>query len=342
MSKLFLAVTFAVFAFAAVISGPVAAQTAADFKGETISIINGYAPGSAYDVYGRTLARHFARFIPGNPAVIPKSMPGAGTLRAANYIYNVAPKDGTELAIFGVSAAMEPLMGNEQAKFDAARFGWIGSMNQELSFCGVWQRPGAASSFQDMLTKETIFGSAGPALINYQHPLLLKNVLGAKVRVVSGYKGILDTYLAMQRGEVNGACGLSRSLIRLQTLKDLEEGRLKLVIQMGPKTTNEFGNVPSAFDYVETDEDRMVLEFHFMQRLLGRPLTGPPGMPKERLAALRKAFLDTMRDREFLADAEKSSLDIDPATGEQVEDLLGQFADYPQGVIDKAKAAIGR
>ncbi len=318
------------------------AQTSADFKGETISINIGFLPGGSNDASFRVLARHYGRFIPGNPAVIPKNMPGAGTLKVANYIYNVAPRNGTELAVFSASAAMEPLMENDQAKFDATRFGWIGSMNQELTFCGVWQLPGAATSFQDMLTKETVFGASGATSVAYQHPLLLKNVLGARVRLVSGYRGVVDAYLAMQRGEVNGTCGLIVSAIKSQRLEDLQEGRLKLVIQMGPKTTDEFGNVPSVFDYVKTDQDRNVLEFHFYQRLLGRPLAGPPGMPKARLAALRKAFQDTMRDREFLADAQRVDLDIDPATGEQVEQLLIQFANYPKAVIEKAKAAIGR
>ena len=267
-------------------------------------------------------------------------MPGAGSLRAANFIYNLAPRDGTELGAWAASTVMEPLMGNDLAKFEAAKFGWIGSMNQDISFCGVWQKPGAATSFRDMLTVETIFGSAGQASISYQHPLVLKNLLGAKTRVITGYAGNREVNLAMQRGEVNGACGLFVSSIKSQWLKDVEEGRLKLVIQMGPKTTNEFGIVPSVFDYVKTEDDRKVLELHFKQILLGRPLAGPPGMPPERLAGLRKAFMATMQDPEFMADAQRANIDIDPVTGEQVDQLLAQFANYPRSVVDKAKAVI--
>jgi hypothetical protein len=215
-------------------------------------------------------------------------------------------------------------------------------MTQEINFCGIWLRPGAASSFEEMLRKETIFGSQGSSATSHQHPLVLKNVLGGNVRLISGYKGGPDAYLAMQRGEVNGVCALNRTGIKSQRMTDLAEGRLKLVIQMGPKTTDELGKVPSVFDYAKSDEDRKVLEFHFNQRLLGRPLAGPPGMPKARLAALRKAFQDTMRDPGFLADAHKANLDIEPATGEQAEQLLVQFAGYPKTVIEKAKAAIGR
>jgi tripartite-type tricarboxylate transporter receptor subunit TctC len=288
------------------------------------------------------LAKHYGRLIPGNPTVVPRNMPGAGSLRAANFIYNLAPKDGTELGAWAASTVMEPLLGNELAKFDAARFGWIGSMNQDISFCGIWQKPGAATSFQDMLTIETIFGSAGPASISFQHPLVLKNLLGANARVVTGYAGSREVNLAMQRGEVNGACGLFVSSIKSQFLQDVREGRLKLVIQMGPKTTVEFGKVPSVFDYVTTENDRKVLELHFKQILLGRPLAGPPGMPPERLAALRTAFMDTMKDPDLLADAQRANIDIDPVTGEQVDHLLKQFAKYPKSVVDKAKAVIGR
>jgi tripartite-type tricarboxylate transporter receptor subunit TctC len=312
------------------------------FSGETIAIEIGYGPGGGYDTYARVLAKHYGRLIPGNPIVVPRNMQGAGSLRAANFIYNLAPKDGTELGAWAASTVMEPLLGNELAKFDAARFGWIGSMNQDISFCGIWQKPGAATSFQDMLTTETIFGSAGPASISFQHPLVLKNLLGANVRVVTGYAGSREVNLAMQRGEVNGACGLFVSSIKSQFFKDVHEGRLKLAIQMGPKTTDEFGKVPSVFDYVNTENDRKVLELHFKQILLGRPLAGPPGMPSERLAALRTAFMDTMKDPAFLADAQRANIDIDPVTGDQVEQLLAQFAKYPKSVIDKAKAVIGR
>jgi hypothetical protein len=193
-----------------------------------------------------------------------------------------------------------------------------------------------------MRTSETIFGSAGPASISYQHPLVLKNLLGANARVVTGYAGSREVNLAMQRGEVNGSCGLFVSSIKTQFLQDVQEGRLKLVIQMGPKTTDEFGKVPSVFDYVKDENDRKVLELHFKQILLGRPLAAPPGMPTDRLAVLRTAFMAAMKDLDFLADAQRANIDIDPVTGEQVDELLGQFAKYPKSVIDKAKAVIGR
>jgi tripartite-type tricarboxylate transporter receptor subunit TctC len=215
-------------------------------------------------------------------------------------------------------------------------------MNQDISFCGVWQKPGAATSFKAMLTMETIFGAAGPASISYQHPLVLKNLFGANVRVITGYAGSKEVNLAMQRGEVNGACGLFASSVKSQWLNEVRDGQLKLLIQMGPKTTEEFGTVPSVYDHAQTDDDRRVLDILFKQILLGRPLAGPPGMPAARLAALRTAFMYTMKDPEFLADAKRANIDIDPVPGEEVVELLQQFADYPKRVIEKAKAVIGR
>lgn len=322
--------------------GPAAAQGPADFKDRTIGINIGYGPGGGYDIYARALAAHFGRLIPGNPTVVPKNMPGAGGLRVASFIYSVAPKDGTELGAFASSTAMEPLMGNQNADFDPSKFSWIGSMAQDISFCGIWQNPGAPSSFKEMLTRETNFGSAGGASTSQLHPLLLKNILHAKINVISGYAGAKEVNLAMQRGEVDGACSLFLSTIQAQFLPDVESGRLKLVIQMGPKTTDIFGPIPSVYDFVKTDEDRQVLDLHFKQILLARPIVGPPGIPKERLAVLRKAFMNTMHDSAFLADAKKLKIDIDPATGEEAEELVHQFASYPANVIKKGQAAIGR
>jgi tripartite-type tricarboxylate transporter receptor subunit TctC len=324
---------------------PAWAEAPVDFKGETITIQIGYGAGGGYDTYGRALARHYGRFIPGSPNVVAKNMPGAGSLRVATHIYNLRARDPVELGMFSASTALEPLMGNEQAKFDPVAFGWIGSMNQDISFCGVWQAPGTPTSFAEMLRKDArplVFGSSGSGAISYQHPLILRNVFGAKIRVIPGYDGQKEVNLAMQRGEVQGACGLFVSSIKTQWLSDIEAGRIRLFIQMGPKTTTEFGDVPSVFDFAANDEDRKVLELHFKQTILGRPVAASPTLSLDRLTTLRWAFLDVMRDREFLADAKKMNLDIDVATGEEVERIVAGFASYPAAVIRKARAAMGR
>ena len=269
-------------------------------------------------------------------------MPGAGSLSAANQIYARAAPDGLTLAMFASSAAMEPLLGNKAARFDVTRFSWIGSMSNDVAFCGVWQGPGVPASFDEMLANETIFGGGAPAAITFQHPMVLKNVLGAKIRVISGYSGSRDIILAMQRGEVNGVCGLFTSSINAQFNDDVRSGRLKLVIQMGSKKSDAFGPVPSVFDYAKTDEDRAVLDVHFKQLLLGRPLAGPPGIPPERLNALRDALTATMKNPDFLSEAERAGLDIDPASAGEVEALLKRLAAFPPNVFRRAMQAIGR
>ncbi len=322
---------------------PAAADAVTDFyKGRTLSLIAGFPPGGGYDTYVRILARHYGRFVPGQPAVVASNMPGAGSLTAANTIYNKTVPDGMTIGMFASSAAMEPLLGNKAAMFDATKFSWIGSMSQDVAFCGVWQTAGAAASFDEMMTKETIFGGGAAAAITFQHPMVMKNILGSNIRVISGYPGTREINLAMHRGEVNGTCGMFASSVKAQFMDDVKSNRLKLVIQMGSKRSTEFGTVPSVFDYARTGGDRAVLDVHFKQLLLGRPLAGPPGIPQERLQALRAALAATMKDPEFLAEAGRAGLDIDPASPDEVLGLLRQFAAYPPEVFRKAQEAIGR
>ena len=286
--------TLSALALAVSAAGAATADPVADFyKGKTVSLIAGFPPGGGYDTYVRVLARHYGRFLPGNPTVVASNMPGAGSLTAANNIYAKFAPDGLALAMFASSAAMEPLIGNKAALFDATRFSWVGSMSQDVAYCGVWQHPGGATTFDEMLTKETIIGGGAPAAITYQHPMVLKNVLKANFKVIQGYKGTRDINIAMQRGEVNGTCGMFGSSVKAQFGAEVADGRMKLFIQMGSKRSDEFGKIPSVFDYAKTDEDRAILQFHFGQLLLGRPLAGPPGIPADRAeGAARRAVRD--------------------------------------------------
>jgi tripartite-type tricarboxylate transporter receptor subunit TctC len=268
-------------------------------------------------------------------------MPGAGSLVSANFIYNKAAPDGLTLAMFASAAAMESLLGNKAATFDMMKFSWIGSLSQDVIYCGVWQRPGAAVSFIDMMGQETIFGSTSPDAISYQHPMILKNVLNAKIRVISGYPGSREINAAMQRGEVNGVCGMPGSSIKSVFPSEVKDGRLKLVIQMGNRRADEFGSIPSVFDYAKSDTDRAIMNFHFGQLLLGRPLVGPPGIPADRLVALRQALLTTLRDPKFNEDANRSGLDVDPATADEVIAKLLEISSYTSEILTKAREAAG-
>jgi len=321
---------------------PARADSVSDFfSGRSVSLVVGFPPGGGYDTYIRVLARHYGRFVGGHPAMIPSNMPGAGSLVSANYLYEKAARDGTVLAMFAASAAMEPMLGNKAAMFDPAKFSWIGSMSQQVTYCGVWQAPGRAKSFNDMMSRETIFGGGSAAAITFQHPNILKNVLGAKVRVIPGYPGSRELNLAMHRGEIDGVCALDASSIKSQFADDVTSGRLKLVIQMGNHKSDEFGDIPSVFDYAKTDEQRAVLEVLFKQLLLGRPLAAPPNIPADRLQALRAAFAATMKDAEFFAEATRAGLEIDPASAADVDDLLKHLAAYPPEIFRKAQDAIG-
>jgi tripartite-type tricarboxylate transporter receptor subunit TctC len=319
------------------------AESAADFyRGKTVSLIAGFPPGGGYDTYVRVLARHYGRFLPGQPNVVASNMPGAGSLTAANNIYAKYAPDGLAIAMVASSAVMEPLIGNKAALFDPQKFSWLGSMSQDVAYCGVWRHPGGATTFKEMLTKETVIGGGAPAAITYQHPMVIKNVLKANLKVIAGYKGTRDINIAMQRGEVNGTCGMFASSVKAQFLEEVKDGRMTLFIQMGSKRSEEFGKIPSVFDYAKTEEDRQILQFHFGQLLLGRPLAGPPGIPADRLAALRTALFATMKDPQFLAEANKAGLDIDPVQPEEVYTLLKQFAAFSPELLVKAREAMGR
>lgn len=315
--------------------------TADFFRGKTITLVVGFPPGGGYDTYTRVLARHLGRFVPGQPNVVVSNMPGAGSLLSANYTYQKAPSDGLFLAMFASAAAMESLLGNKAATFDMQRFSWIGSLSQDVIYCGIWQSPGAASTFADMMNVETIFGSTSPDAISYQHPMILKNVLGARVKLISGYPGSREINAAMQRGEVNGVCGMPGSSVKSVFPSEVRDGRIKLVVQMGSKRSEEFGRIPSVFDYVKTDLGKAILNFHFGQLLLGRPVAGPPGIPSDRLDALRKALLETARDTQFVEEAQRSGLDVDPASAQDVIEKLREIAAYTPDILAKAKEAAG-
>jgi tripartite-type tricarboxylate transporter receptor subunit TctC len=325
-------------------AGPAMADSAADFyKGKTIDLIIGLPAGGGYDDYGRLIARHIGDHIPGHPTVVPQNMPGADGLRAADYFYNAAPKDGTEFGIVSSSTLMESLFGDKQALFDASKFSWLGSASRDVSFCGIG--PGSkVASFDQWLNsgRELTFGASGLAGIAYQHPMVMKNVLGANLRVVSGYGGTSGIALALARGEVDGMCAMTVSNIKAQYQPMLDSGEMELIIQMGPHKDQTFGDVPSVFEYAKTDEQRQILSLAFDQMALGRPFMAPPGIPADRYEALSKAFAETLTDPALLADAAKMKLDIDYVSGEDAKKMLEQFADYPPAVLEKAKLAMGQ
>ena len=316
---------------------PARADAIADFyKGKSINLVIMNAPGGGYDTYSRLFARHAGRFIPGNPTVVPQNMPGAGGLKAANFIYHSAPRDGTALGMFGAFVGLEPLFGNDQANFDTVKFTWIGNLNRDAASCVVWGAAGF-NKFGDTFERQIVFGSSGRASTTSQHALVLKNMLGAKVRVVEGYQGTNEINLAMKRREVDASCGVYLSSAMTSYSQDLKSGDMRVLIQLGRQNVPYFGDAVNIYDLLKTDEDKQVADIIFRQSEIGRPIVGPPGIPADRASALRTAFMQTMKDPAFLADAAKIGLPIEPMTGEEVSRLFETFFAAPKSIVDRAK-----
>jgi tripartite-type tricarboxylate transporter receptor subunit TctC len=317
-----------------------AAQSVADFyRGRTMSMIIGYSAGGGYDIYARTLARHMGRHIPGNPTILAQNLPGAGSLKAANYIYSVAPKDGTVLGIFGRGLAMEPLIGNETS-FDARKFGWIGSGSDQVSVCVTWHTS-KIKTWNDMLTMPFTVAGEGSGSDPDLFATTIKNMFGVKLRVITGYPGANEMSLALEQGEVDGRCGWSWSSIKLAKPDWLTDRKLNLIVQMALTKSPDLPDVPFVMDFATTEPQRQALRLVLSRQTMGWPLVTTPALPKDRLQALRKAFDDTMSDPEFLAEAKARKLDVNPMRGEAVAALIDELYRTPADVIAQTRAMIG-
>jgi tripartite-type tricarboxylate transporter receptor subunit TctC len=316
------------------------AQSVADFyRGKQVQVLIGYSAGAGYDLYARVLARHMGKHVPGNPAMVPQNVPGAGSLKLANFLYSQAPKDGSVVGMVSRGMATEPLFGD--AKFDATKFTWIGSITSEVSVCAVWHTS-PVQSWPDMAAKDFTLGGMGSASETDTYAKLLRNVFGAKARLVAGYPGGNDVNLAIERGEVDGRCGWSWSSIKSQKTAWLKDKKLKVILQMGLTKHPDLPDVPSLIELAQTDEQRQMLRLIFSQLVLGRPFMAPPGIPDDRKAALRRAFDATMKDPEFLDEAAKLDLEITPVGAQAIDDLLAELYRTPKNVVDKAAAAISK
>jgi tripartite-type tricarboxylate transporter receptor subunit TctC len=308
------------------------AQSPADFyKGKNIDLYIGYSAGGGYDVYARSLARHMGRFIPGNPTIVPKNMPGAGSLVLANWLYNVAPKDGTAFGIIGRGTAFDPLLGSTKAQFDAAKFNWIGSMNDEVSVCVAWHTTGI-TKLEQVKQNELTVGGTGPAADTDQFPKVLNATIGTKFKIIAGYPGGNDIDLAMERGEVMGRCGWSWSSVTATHQNWIDEKRINVLVQLSLSRHPDLPNVPLIMDFAKSNEEKQIFKLVFARQPMGRPFLMPPGIPADRMVAVRKAFMDTMKDGEFLADAEKMKLEINPVSGDAVQEIVRQVYQTPKSI----------
>jgi tripartite-type tricarboxylate transporter receptor subunit TctC len=313
------------------------AQSAGDFyKGRDISLYIGYSPGGAYDLYARVIGHHTGGHIAGNPTFVPQNMEGAGSLRLANYLYSVAPQDGSAVATFGRGIAFDPLLIGQSDAFDAQKFNWIGSANNEVSVC-VAMKSSGITKFEDLFTKELTVGGTGSSADTDQFPRVLNGVLGTHLKIVQGYPGGNDVALAMERGEVQGRCGWSWSSLIATHKSWLDD--MTVLVQLSLTKHPDLPDVPLVMDFAKTDEQRQILKMIFARQVMGRPYAAPPNVPADRVAALRQAFMDTMADKDFLSEADKLQLEVNPVSGADVEELVKEVYATPPDIVAKAKAA---
>jgi tripartite-type tricarboxylate transporter receptor subunit TctC len=311
------------------------------YKGRNLELYIGYSPGGAYDLYARLLARFMPKHIPGNPTIVPKNMAGAGSLVLANWLYNVAPKDGSTFGTIGRGTAFDPILGNPKAQFDGTKFTWLGSANNEVSVCVAWHTAGF-TKFEELLTRELVVGGTGASADTDQFPKIMNGVLGTRFKIVTGYPGGNEVGLAMERGEVQGRCGWSWSSVKATHQKWYDEKRIHVLVQLALEKHRDLPGVPLVVDLAKNDEQRRILELIFARQVMGRPFLAPPGIPRERAEALRKAFIDTMNDQEFLSAAEKAQMEITPVLGEKVEKLVRDLYATPPDITRKAAALLGK
>jgi tripartite-type tricarboxylate transporter receptor subunit TctC len=320
-------------------AGPARAAGVEEFyQGRTVQLIIGYSVGGGYDAYARLLAKHMGAHIPGHPTIVPQNMPGAGSLKATNYIYAVAPKDGS---VFGAAArgmAMEPLLGG--ASYDSRKFTWLGSITSEESFCASWHTS-PVKTLADAANQEFIVGGNGSGSDPDIYALVLKNLFGAKIKLVTGYPGSRDIDLALERGEIAGRCGWSWDSFTSHSADWLTDGKINILVVFGSALKPGMPeNAPLVGQFTKTEEQRQIMRLIMARETLGRPYFGPPGIPEDRKAALRQAFDETMRDPEFVAEAERAKLEVNPVPGGEVDTLLAELYATPKDVIERAAKAI--
>jgi tripartite-type tricarboxylate transporter receptor subunit TctC len=312
---------FAALTCASVFAGAAqAADPVANFyRGKQISFILSTGPGGGYALYARPLARHMSRHIPGNPSIVVQNMQGGGGIRAMNYLYNVAARDGSVIGMVHNTVAFAPLHDIGQAKFDATKIDWIGSLNAEGTVCISWHTA-AVKTFDDLFKKTYVAGSTGPGSDMTMYANALNRLAGAKIKIISGYKGANDIYLAMEKGEVDGRCGTAVSGLRGTRPQWFSQRLVNFIVQTSvePIPDPALKDVPLIIDRAKNAEERAAWKFLFASQTMSRPVLAPPGIPADRLAALRKALAETAHDPEFIAEMKASHSEVNYLSGEAV------------------------
>jgi tripartite-type tricarboxylate transporter receptor subunit TctC len=314
------------------------------FAGKQISLLIGTTAGGGYDAYARLLARHLGRHIPGQPTIVAKNMPGAGGITLGNYLYNRAPKDGTEIATVQNGLPFEKLFymlspNGETARFDSTRFGWIGSMTQTVFVTVTWHTS-PVKTLADARSREVLLGASTPSSDSYVLAMLSNNLLGTKFKVVHGYAGATDVDLAVENGEVQGEAGKDWTTLTSTRPQWISEKKINILMQMGMKPHPGTKGVPMAIDLARSPEDRQVMEVIFAKFGMSRPFMSPPDLPPERLDLLRRAFDATLKDPIVLAEAKQAGMEINPVSGKDVQALVTRMMNTPAALAERAREVL--
>jgi len=311
---------------------PASADVASFYKDKTITIYIGYSAGGGYDAYARLVGRYIVNHIPGHPRAVAKNYTGAGGLRIMNALYNAFPQDGSVIGAVGRNIISQPLFDPKGVKFDGSKMKWLGSTNQEYSMC-VFYHTSKFKTTEDLLTKSPAMGGLALGSSIDVFTLLVNNLLGGHIRLITGYPGGADINLAMERGELDGRCGWSWSSIQSTKPDWLKEDRIRMTLQHALKKHRDLQNIPLITDLVKTERDKKALMVHLSPQVYGRPYAVGPKVPDDRYVALRDAFWKTMHDPKFLADARKRKLPIDPTSGEEMDKLVKEIYALPKGLL---------
>jgi tripartite-type tricarboxylate transporter receptor subunit TctC len=310
------------------------------YEGKQVRLLLSAGEGGGYATYGRTLTHHLGNHLPGKPGFIVQSMPGGGGLRATNYLFNQAPKDGTTLGMIHATVILAPLYGNKAALFDSREFNWLGAMNTTTAVCVAWH-DSPIKTWDDMMTKEFIVGSSGAGSQMETMPLMINRLFGTKMKVISGYKDGTSVFLAMQRGEVHGRCGGIITALRATRPDWLTEKKVVVPVAVATQRNPEYPDSPSIMEFAKDEHTRNTLELVFAPQEFDRPVLAPPGVPVERVALLRKAFEATLKDEAFRAEAQKLRIEVDYVSGETLLTTIRKAFAMPPDVVTAAKEATG-
>jgi len=322
-------------------ASPARAQSVEEFyRGKTITILVGFTAGGGYDLYARLLGRHMSGHIPGKPAIVVQNMPGAGSMKAAQFVYGVAPKDGLTLATVSRGMATEPLLNPASTGFDPTKLTWLGTVTSETSVCATW-KTSPVKTWPDMFTREFSLGGSAIGADPDTFALILRNVFGARVKLVTGYPGGNDINLAMERGEVEGRGSNAWASWKSTRMDWIRDKKINMLVQIGLTKAPDLPDVPLMMDLAKNPDDKAVLKLLSASTTIGRPLFTSPGVPEERVKALRAAFDATMKDPEFLADAKTRGFDINPVSGEEMQKIVVDIVATPRAIADRLQSIIG-